>query len=134
VQPSTRYLRDPAKAATLEQALAARELFRARVDRWMREVDVYVTPTVGALAPEVDRYDLRDGARLFHEIAPLGAFTAAINASGNPATSIPVLLEDAPVPIGVQLVGHRGEDATVLSLARSVMRAMNTPLARRPAR
>lgn len=134
VQPSTRYLRDPMRAATIEQALAARELFRARVDRWMREVDVYVTPTVGALAPEVDRYDLRDGERLFNEIAPLGAFTAAINASGNPATSIPVLLEDAPVPIGVQLVGHRGDDATVLSLARSVMRAMNTPLARRPAR
>lgn len=128
LQPSTRYLRDARHATSKATALEKRELFRSYVDRWLEGVDVYVTPTVASLAPTVGQWSLADGEALFHAIAPIGAFTAALNASGNPALSIPVRLDDAPVPIGVQLVGARGYDGALLSLARSVLEALGTPL------
>lgn len=128
LQPSTRYLRDDRHRTSKSSALEKRELFRAHVDRWLEGTDVYVTPTVASLAPEVGRWSLDDGEALFHAIAPLGAFTAAFNASGNPAISIPLWIEGAPVPVGVQLVGARGYDGALLSLARSVLEALGTPL------
>lgn len=53
-------------------------------------------------------------ARIIQWVAPCPPF----NATGQPAISLPTgQLDDNGVPLGVQLVGRPGDDATVLSLA-----------------
>jgi amidase len=129
LQASTRHLRDDRGGrVTLARALEARELFRARIDRWFEGCDVYVTPTVAMLPPRVGQFDLSDGEAVFREAAPYGAFTAAFNASGHPAATVPVRVEGCPLPLGVQLVGARGDDATLLALARALLEALGTPV------
>jgi Asp-tRNA(Asn)/Glu-tRNA(Gln) amidotransferase A subunit family amidase len=56
----------------------------------------------------------------FHRAAHLGAFTAVFNVSGQPAISLPAGITKAGHPIGVQLVGKKNDDGTVLSLARAL--------------
>jgi amidase len=48
------------------------------------------------------------------------AFMFAFNVSGLPAMSLPAAWTAENVPIGVQLVGRYGDEATILRLAASV--------------
>lgn len=128
LQPVTKWLRARGRDVTLEDALARRDLFRARVDAWMGDADVIVTPTVARHAPAVGAWSAHDPESLFREAAPLGAFTAVFNASGNPATTIPLWPSGEGLPAGVQLVGARGRDAMLLSLARVLLDALGTPI------
>ncbi len=52
--------------------------------------------------------------KLFTFYAP---FTAMFNISGQPAISLPLAWSDGGLPIGVQLVGRYGDEATLLRLA-----------------
>lgn len=128
LQPVTKWLREAGKGVTLDDALARRELFRARVDAWMGDADVFVTPTVARAAPKVGAWRHHGPEALFREAAPLGAFTAVFNASGNPATTVPLWPEGGGAPVGVQLVGRWGRDAMLLSLARVLLEDFGTPL------
>ena len=53
-----------------------------------------------------------------HDALPHIAFTVAYNMSEQPAASINWGTSSEGLPIGVQLVGHRFDDAGVLRLAR----------------
>jgi len=128
LQPATRKLRREGRAVTMETALAARELFRQRIDAWLADVHVYVTPTVPRDAPGVGSFASVPPEELLGQVAPYGAFTAPLNAAGNPAISIPVRLPDHPLPIGVQLVGKRGDDVLLLALAKAILEQLGTPL------
>ncbi|HTO04830.1 MAG TPA: amidase family protein, partial [Opitutus sp.] len=44
--------------------------------------------------------------------------TYPINFSGNPAASVPAGFDDAGLPVGLQIVGRRHDDATVLAASR----------------
>jgi amidase len=129
LQATTRLLRDRTRPVTPAVALAQRELFRTRMDAWFGDVDLWVTPTVGAPAPRVGAWATASAQELFEGTAPLGAFTAAFNASGHPATSIPLWPLAGEAPVGVQLVAPRGEDARALAVARALLEALGTPLA-----
>ncbi len=86
--------------------------------------DAFVTPTLTQLPrpvgywdmnePDVDRYNAKwtDAAFMF-----------AFNVSGLPAVSIPAAWTDRDVPIGVQLVGRYGDEATILRLAAQLEEA-----------
>jgi amidase len=50
-------------------------------------------------------------------------FTPMFNATGQPAMSVPLHSNAAGLPIGMQLVGRLGEDATLLRLAGQLERA-----------
>jgi amidase len=128
LEPVSRWLRAAGRGVTLADALAARELFRARVDATFAEADLVVTPTVLTLPPRVGAWEGLPPDRCFAEAAPYGAFTAAYNAAGCPATTIPVwLAPDAP-PRGVQLAAPRGHDVRTLAVARAVLEALGTPV------
>jgi Asp-tRNA(Asn)/Glu-tRNA(Gln) amidotransferase A subunit family amidase len=49
---------------------------------------------------------------------------------GNPAISLPVLVNGRP--LGVQLVGRRGDDGRLLALGRTVLEVLGTPLVTLP--
>ena len=59
-------------------------------------------------------------------IRPGGKLTLCTyaNALGLPAVSVPVMVGDAGLPVGVQLIGARGHERALLALARELERAL----------
>jgi Asp-tRNA(Asn)/Glu-tRNA(Gln) amidotransferase A subunit family amidase len=55
---------------------------------------------------------------MFEALAPMGAFTAAWNVTGQPAATVPWGFDENGLPIGVQVTGLAGRDALVLTVAR----------------
>ena len=51
-------------------------------------------------------------------------FAQPFNLSGQPGISVPTRWSDRGLPIGVQLVGRRFEEATLLQVARQLENAM----------
>lgn len=82
-------------------------------------VDVLLSPTIGVLPYRVGEFSHLPPAEMFNALAPLGAFTAIANLSGQPAITVPCGLVDG-MPVGVQLMGRRFDDAQLLALARQV--------------
>ena len=60
------------------------------------------------------------------------AFMFTFNMSGLPAMSVPAAMSRENAPIGLQLVGRYGDEATVLGLARQMEEAAPW-IQRRPA-
>ena len=80
-------------------------------------LDVLLTPTVPVLPPAVGAFAHLPPRELFHAAAVLGTYTAMANVTGQPALSLPIGHVEG-IPVGLQLVGHRGRDALLLRLAR----------------
>ena len=53
----------------------------------------------------------------------LAAFTATFDATGQPAISLPLHWSAEGLPVGIQLAGRFGEDATLLALAAQLEQA-----------
>lgn len=120
LQPTTRWLREEGRRVTNAEALAIRERLARRVLDWFGDADVWVTPTSPAPPPRVGSYAKLDGRGVFHSAAPLGAFTAPFNVSGQPAISVPGARYADGVPLGVQLVGRHGSDRELFGLAAAL--------------
>lgn len=97
----------------LARAERVRAAFAAEVDRALDDVDVLVLPTLPQVPPLL--VNAGDAAALVH----LTRLVRPFNLSGHPAVSLPVL-SPAGLPVGVQLVGRRGEDAALTAVARAV--------------
>ncbi|MEO3828862.1 amidase [Actinomadura sp. B10D3] len=83
---------------------------RRRADDLFRSVDLVVTPTVGAGAPDVDGLD-------FVKLLALPIFTPIWNALRNPVISVPTGFTASGLPVGMQIIGRRWEETTVLRAA-----------------
>jgi amidase len=133
LQPTTQHVRAAGRRVSYEEARSIRDRFTAMVDTWFGDADLILTPTVGASAPAVGRWTGAPPEELFAEAAMLGAFTAVFNASGNPAVSIPVWPGDSnaerALPVGVQIIARRGEDAMLLAVARAALEAEGAAVA-----
>ncbi len=131
-QRVTRWLR---KAGSRVKSRDARRQHRsvcARIDQWFSQSDLWITPTVAVSPPAIGAFRNLDAEEAFLEAARLGAFTAAFNVSGQPAGTIPVGTDDLGLPIGVQIVGRRGADSTVLALMEALSAAIQPLAAVRP--
>ena len=82
-------------------------------------VDVLLTPTLGALPPELGYLTStpEEPLRALFRSSPFGAFTLPWNMAGLPAISVPVGVSRSGLPIGVQLVAAYGREDLLLSLA-----------------
>ena len=70
-----------------------------------------VAPRLASFSfPPVDGEPTRPGGKL--------SLCTYANALGLPALAVPVNLSDAGLPVGVQLIGRRGEERTLVALAR----------------
>ena len=54
---------------------------------------------------------------------PASAYAALWNVTGNPAANVPVGFGSDGLPLGVQIVGRRDDETTLLSLAAQMEKA-----------
>jgi amidase len=111
---------------TIGDSLLARERAReatheARIGELFRDHDVLLTPVLAEPPVEVGRWEGRGALRSLLGSAAFAPYTAVWNATGQPAASVPAGVTDG-LPIGVQLVGRRSAEATLLSLAAQIER------------
>lgn len=97
----------------------AREWAKQRAD-----LDVLVTPTLARPPVPLGSFDVPDnplaGLFLAAEYAP---FTPLQNMTGEPAANVPLYWNAEGLPIGVQLVGRYGDEATLFRLSAQLEEA-----------
>jgi Asp-tRNA(Asn)/Glu-tRNA(Gln) amidotransferase A subunit family amidase len=117
-------------ARYLEATLKRRE-FWTEVQRFLARFDLLITPTVAVAPFAVDGLPITeiDGA----PVSRLGwtPFTFPWNLTGQPAASVPAGFTAAGLPVGLQIVGRRHADRTVLA-ASAAWEAASPWQARRP--
>jgi Asp-tRNA(Asn)/Glu-tRNA(Gln) amidotransferase A subunit family amidase len=103
-------------ARTLAQYLAAEaavERLRRDLALFFRRYDVLLGPTGPVVAPPHDADEIRIAGAGFEARTSLRA-TIPFDLTGSPALTVPFARSRDGMPIGVQLVGRRFEDETVL--------------------
>lgn len=107
-------------------AQRVRRLITDVVDGAFAEVDILAVPSQCQVASRLDTpaVTFADGSTEHRD--PAGIRTLAIfNLTGHPGVSVPVGRGTTTgMPVGLQLVGRRGEDATVLRAAQAVEDAL----------
>lgn len=101
--------------AATEESVGALRQASARVEAGFDSCEVLALPTTACVAPP-----LGGAAEATREA--LTRFTRPFNATGQPAISLP--LPVAGLPVGLQLIGRRGDDARLLAIAARVERAL----------
>ncbi len=92
-------------------ALSARERLNDALDDVFNEYDAILTPAAPGPAPAI-------------ETTGSPVFCSTWSLLGTPAISLPLMASPAGLPIGVQLVGRRGNDARLLRTARSLVNTL----------
>jgi aspartyl-tRNA(Asn)/glutamyl-tRNA(Gln) amidotransferase subunit A len=121
---------DEAAKVSLDEYLdaqAEREQLRARFERLFEQATVIVAPLQADTPPLIGSHDVEEVTRqmVMDHTVPQDLF-------GNPACAVRAGFDDLGVPIGVQLVGRRGGDLTVLTAAERLFDATADLQARRP--
>jgi aspartyl-tRNA(Asn)/glutamyl-tRNA(Gln) amidotransferase subunit A len=105
----------------LARAYVQRTRIYRQVQSWFDRFDVIAMPTLTRTALPIEQ-------RLFEPIEIEGRpvdtvrrawfpYTHPFNISGNPAVTLPAGLHSDGLPVAIQLVGRRGEDAKLLRVA-----------------
>ncbi len=97
-----------------------------RLRRWLRDnmlatlkgADAFILPTLPVSIPRQGTTTLQIAGRTLPVPAALTRLTGPFNFSGLPAVSIPCGRDVNGAPVGLQIVGRAGADATVLAAAR----------------
>ena len=110
-------------APDMVKAQIARHEFYDRVRRYFDRFDLLLTPTlavpafkVGQLMPDPGEDDLR-------AMAAWTPFTYPFNLTGNPAATVPAGFTREGLPVGLQIVGRRFADLTVLQASAAFEQA-----------
>jgi amidase len=118
--------------------LAVQDLQRASRDAaaFFNDHDIWLTPTLAQPPVPLGYFDYTPETRDQH-IARLGeytGFTLIANASGQPGISLPLHWNEDNLPIGVQLLGRYGDEATLIGLAGQLEQARPWSQRRPPVR
>jgi len=94
------------------------------VRSFFEKYDLLLTPTLAVPPLELGRFTVREIAGV--KVSPLGwmPFTYPFNITGQPAASVPCGWTDDGLPIGLQIVGRRFDDITVLRAAAAFEQAL----------
>lgn len=88
------------------------------MEMYLGDYDVILTPTLTQPPAKLGELSMSDDFRSFRKKAGrYTTFLAIINASGQPAANVPLYWAEDSLPIGVQLVGRFGAEATLLRLS-----------------
>ena len=104
------------------QTLNAAQVCARDVERFWTDFDIALMPTLARLPPLVA--DLRDADGRTTAVANGGPFTFFWNITGQPAVSLPLYQSAGGLPVGVQLVGRVGDEATLFRVSGQLEGAM----------
>ena len=100
--------------ADYAKGLLAGHVMRSRIDDVMENYDLLLTPTMSVPAFPVGEFPKTIDGK---DVAPRWGympFTPVFNLTGQPAASVPCGFSEDGMPIGLHIVGRRGEETTVL--------------------
>lgn len=100
------------------QAEGVRRAFSAEVDQALSQCEVLALPTLGAAPPR-----LEDAADTLAAVS-MTRLVRPFNLSGHPAITLP-LNDAAGLPVGLQLVGRRGEDEHLCAVAHRLSQQLS---------
>ncbi len=114
-------------ARSLAASLAWLTAFERRLIVQLSTVDAVLTPALAMTPRPLGWYDPHDAERNFAQQVQYTPWTSMINVAGLPAITVPVGLvpdgfDEPGLPMGVQLIGRPGGEATLLSLAAQLER------------
>ena len=124
LQPVTRWLRREGRGLDPAAVNRARAALRDKIETFIGDADVVLTPTVGQLPPRVGEFAGLSPRQQFDAVAPIGAFTAVFNVTQGPAASVPAGATEDGLPYGVQLAAHVGRDGLLLGLSKQLEEAL----------
>jgi amidase len=114
-------------AIDLLNAMTHCNLVSRQVGPFFEKVDVLVTPTIARQpAPLGELNQNREGMRAMEwtrQIFSYVPFTPLFNVTGQPAISLPLHWSADGLPVGVQIAGRFGDEATLLRLAAQLEQA-----------
>jgi Asp-tRNA(Asn)/Glu-tRNA(Gln) amidotransferase A subunit family amidase len=104
----------------LKSLLAAATI---RVPQIFNDADVLVLPVMPCRTPAIVQCEPGSPEFSGRTLYALSRFTRFVNAFGLPAVAVPTGFDGRGLPIGMQLVGRPGQDATLLALAERIQAA-----------
>ncbi|MGB6562038.1 MAG: amidase [Candidatus Binataceae bacterium] len=114
-------------AIDLLNAMTHCNVVSRQVGAFFEKVDVLVTPTIARLpAPLGELNQNREGMTAMEwtrQIFSYVPFTPVFNVTGQPAISLPLHWSADGLPVGVQIAGRFGDEATLLCLAAQLEQA-----------
>jgi amidase len=103
-----------------------------RMGPFFERHDVLVVPVTAVRPVAAGQWEGRGALRTLLGMVAAYPFTGQWNLTGQPAISVPVGMGDDGLPLGVQLVGRKGEEATLLALAAQLEADTGWPERRPP--
>jgi amidase len=114
-------------AVDLLNAMAHGNLLSRQVSAFFEHVDVLVTPTIPRLPAPLGELDQnRRGMTAMEwtrQVFAFVPFTPIFNTTGQPAFSLPLHWSAGGLPVGVQIAGRFGDEATLFRLASQLEQA-----------
>ena len=102
---------------TYLEAQQRRQLYTESFEQVLESVDVLVAPTLPVVAPRIGETEVREDRAVEDVRAALLRLTRPGNLTGLPALSIPCGFSMDGLPIGLQLIGRRFGEGTILRVA-----------------
>ena len=91
------------------------------MSQWMQGFDLMITPALNDLPAKLGFISMReDFWALRKKASQYSSFFAIVNASGQPAASLPTHWTEEGVPVATQIIGHFGTDDLVLNLSAQI--------------
>jgi amidase len=125
LEPLTRWLVERGRelsARTLAEALVKLTAFERSIIRQFRNYDAVVTPALALTPRPIGWYSSDDPELNFAQQCRYTPFTSFANVTGLPAITLPVAATDEGLPMGIQLIGRPGGEATLLALGAQLER------------
>jgi amidase len=92
----------------------------ARVNAIFDDHDVLVMPVMGGTALPIRRWEGKGALRTVLGMSRFYPYCVPWNHLGNPAMAVPAGFSPEGMPLSIQVIGRRGEEATLLSLAAQI--------------
>ncbi|QTX05189.1 amidase [Agromyces archimandritae] len=136
LEPLTRWLLETGRARPVRRFAEAQAWlagFERRTIERFAPYDAVLTPALASLPPAVGSWDLEDGARNFAQQVRFTPYTSFVNVCGLPAITLPTAFTESGHPVGVQLIGRPGGEATLFAIAAQLERRLGVAGRRAPA-
>jgi aspartyl-tRNA(Asn)/glutamyl-tRNA(Gln) amidotransferase subunit A len=108
------------------RALRGRAVIAVEVERALASADALLLPALAIEAPPIGAATVavKDGEEPVRNA--MLRCTQPFNLTGHPAISLPCGITSAGLPVGLQVVGHRGRTTDLLRIARAIERTLSS--------